>query len=359
MSRPFRFALTPLVCALLLVPGFCQQRRAWHDPSPHEMRLVTVQPGVQLEVLDWGGRGRPIVLLAGSGNTAHVYDEFAPNLATFCHVYGITRRGYGASSHPDSGYDEPRLAEDVLQVLDAFKLEKPVLVGHSMSGEELTRLGDDHSDRLAGLVYLDAASDPKDFPASSPAYRELFNKMPEGRKTDPPPSPSDRRSFQAYRQWQMRRGKAPFPESELRQMYEANPDGSVGEYKSSTPAIHKAIGEGALARDYSKIRVPVLAIFTWSCTNKLYGNYRCVEHPHHNPLYQAQPQYKPKSKQERAAIDAFEDATLAYVNRWNKNLLTAPGGVRLVVLPGADHYLFVSHEEDVLRELRSFLARLK
>ena len=31
----------------------------------------------------------------------------------FCHPYAITRRGYGASSRPDSGYTEQRLAEDM------------------------------------------------------------------------------------------------------------------------------------------------------------------------------------------------------------------------------------------------------
>jgi len=271
----------------------------------------------------------------------------------------MTRRGYGASSHPDSGYSERRLAQDVLQVLDSLNLQKPVLVGHSMAGEELTRIGDEHSDRIAGLVYLDAASDPKDFPASSPAYMELFSKLPEGRKSDPPPSTSDRKSFVAYREWQMRSGKAPFPESELRNMFAANADGSVGEYKASTPAIHKAIGEGAEKRDYSNIRVPILSFFSWSCSKELSGKYVCIKHPHRNADIRLRPEYKPKKAEERAAMKAFNDATLAYVNRWNDNLLRAPGGVRLVDLPGADHYVFISNREDVLNEMRVFLSRLR
>jgi hypothetical protein len=86
---------------------------------------------------------------------------------------------------------------------------------------------------------------------------------------------------------------------------------------------------------------------------------RRIKHPHHNPLYKAKTPSEPKNAQERAAIDAFDDATLAYVNRWNKILLTAPGGVRLVDIPGADHYSFISNEEDVLKELRIFLKRLR
>jgi pimeloyl-ACP methyl ester carboxylesterase len=113
------------------------------DSSPHRVQFVTVQSGVRLEVLDWGRSGRPVVLLGGYGNNAHVFDQFAPRLAAGCHVYGITRRGFGASDSPASGYSVNRLADDVLGVLDALELRAPVLAGHS----------------IAGLVYLGAAYD--------------------------------------------------------------------------------------------------------------------------------------------------------------------------------------------------------
>jgi hypothetical protein len=50
------------------------------DESPHTVHFVTVDSNIKLEVLDWGGSGRAIVLLAGLGNTAHVFDDFAPKL---------------------------------------------------------------------------------------------------------------------------------------------------------------------------------------------------------------------------------------------------------------------------------------
>ena len=90
--------------------GFRLTRRnesvSWQDPSKHEVQFVAVEDGVRLEVLDWGGSGRPIVLLAGLGFSAHVFDGFAEKLTDTYHVYGITRRGYGASSRPKSGYTE-------------------------------------------------------------------------------------------------------------------------------------------------------------------------------------------------------------------------------------------------------------
>ena len=80
-----------------------------------------VDEGVQLEVLDFGGTGSPILLLPGLGATAHSFDELAPLLARKHRVIAMTRRGTGYSSKPDFGFDTPRLAQDVLQVMDAMK----------------------------------------------------------------------------------------------------------------------------------------------------------------------------------------------------------------------------------------------
>jgi non-heme chloroperoxidase len=130
------------------------------DSSPHTVQFVTVDKDVKLEVLDWGGAGRPLVFMAGGGRTAHDYDQFAPKFTERYHVYGITRRGFGASSKPAptaANYAADRLGDDVLAVIDALKLNRPVLVGHSLAGEELSSIGSRYPERVAGLIYLDAA----------------------------------------------------------------------------------------------------------------------------------------------------------------------------------------------------------
>src|ERR1051325_2998264 len=89
-----------LSCALLALPlgsARPQQRSQRTDSSSHTARFVSVGDGVRLEVLDWGGSGRPLVLIPGGGDTAHVFDDFAPKLTASFHVYGITRRGFGRS----------------------------------------------------------------------------------------------------------------------------------------------------------------------------------------------------------------------------------------------------------------------
>src|SRR5689334_1581107 len=103
----------------LVTSVLCAQQSTWQDASKHRVQFIAVEDGVRIEVVDWGGTGKPLVLLTGSGNTAHVFDDFAGKLTRFAHVYGITRRGFGASSHPESGYTDQRLADDVLRVLDS------------------------------------------------------------------------------------------------------------------------------------------------------------------------------------------------------------------------------------------------
>lgn len=130
------------------------------DSKGPTARIMPVERGVSLEVLDWGGTGRPLVLLTGLGDDAHIFDKFAPKLTPRYHVYGITRRGRGASSSPEANetnYTPSRLGDDVLAVMDALHLNRPVIAGHSISGEELSYIGSKYPDKAAGLIYMEAA----------------------------------------------------------------------------------------------------------------------------------------------------------------------------------------------------------
>lgn len=148
---------------ILALIACCAGATRAQEPSATKgkVQFIEVQPGVKLEVLDWGGSGRPLVFLAGLGNTAHSFEDFAPGFTDRVHVYGITRRGFGASSKPaptDANYSADRLGLDVVAVIDALKLDKPILAGHSIAGEELSWVGSHDPQKVAGLIYLDAAA---------------------------------------------------------------------------------------------------------------------------------------------------------------------------------------------------------
>src|SRR2546425_1351946 len=124
------------------------------DTSGHKISFVTVAPDVRVEVLDWGGAGPPLILLAGLGNTAHVFDHFAHQFTYGFHVIGITRRGFGASTHPKGGYDLGSRSHDVLMVADALHFDRVALMGHSIAGDEVTKFAAMYPNRTTALVYI-------------------------------------------------------------------------------------------------------------------------------------------------------------------------------------------------------------
>jgi len=326
-----------VVGASVVALGFSSQTVAWRDPSPHQVRRVTVDSSVQLEILEWGGSGPPVVLLA-CYFSAHIYDEFAPKLTNQFKVYGITRRGIGASDKPETGYAVERSANDVLEVLNALNIPKALLVGHSCAGQVLTRFAARHSDRLLGLVYLDGAGDPTTTPADVGASMPDPSTLPRPLKPRVAP---DNTSFPALRASQLNERGWAFPEAELRQQYAANADGSVGRSLLS-PVIRRAITLDARTKpDYSGIRVPVLALYQRD-----------------PPFEQMAAGFVIRNEQERAALRQEYAATRALYEKWQRDLLASVPTARIVELPGASLYMFLSNEADVLREIRAFSARL-
>lgn len=307
---------------------------AWPlDSSPHQVQFVTVEPDVNLEVLDWGGSGRPIVLLAGLENDAHIYDRFAPKLTAAYHVYGITRRGFGASSVPASGYSADRLGDDVLAVTDALGLRQPVLVGHSFAGEELSAVASRYPEKVAGLVYLDAAYGYAFYDDSRASLEidviELRRKLDQLLLGH---GPADTRPLIQ----ELLETDLPRIERGLREKQkdlDATP-ATLMAIRNTTKLSAAAQAVVAGQQKYTNIPVPALAVY-------------------------AVPTNLPASLVKDAAErTAFEErnkiTTEAQATAFESGVPTA----RVVRLPHASHYVFVSHEADVIREINAFIDGL-
>lgn len=303
--------MVQLIAVAIAVSAVTSQApAAWRDSSPHQVQFVTVKSSVRLEVLDWGGRGRPL-LFVGCYLTAHAYDDIAPRLTGHFRVYAVTRRGVGASDRPATGYDPQTRADDILNVMDALRLDKPILVGHSCGGWILHTIGAEHPERVGGLAYLEAAEDPtlklSDYPSLPGA--------------DPANLPKPVRQS----------SPVVFPEAERRELAERPLD----------PAIRKAMLEDHKVKpDYSRIRVPVLAIYRTTT------------------LEQGLKLYQPQNDQERALLFQLYAATRGMLEKWQADLRTGVPHARIVELPGANLYMFLSNEADVIHELRTFAATL-
>jgi non-heme chloroperoxidase len=289
-----------------LGPG-AQSSGAQRDPSPHQVRWVTADSSVKLEVLDWGGSGQPLVLLACYLST-HVYDGFAPKLTDQFHVYGITRRGIGASDKPATGYSVQQSANDLFDAFKSLKLQQALLVGHSCAGQVLTMFAAQHGDRLRGLVYLDGASDPT-------LTADVGSPMPDFTTLPRPISERPERNWD-------------FPEAV--------------DQEPLDPVIRKAITVDARMKpDYARVRVPVLAMYQAQ-----------------RPFEEVAAGYTIRNDQERAALRQYYAATRALYTRWQEDLRAGAPTARIVELTGANLFMFLSNEADVLREIRAFAATL-
>jgi len=303
------------------------------DPSPHKAQFIAVEKDIKLEVLDWGGTGRPLVLLTGLGNNAHVFDKFAPKLTGKYHVYGITRRGFGFSSSPSpqtASYATDRLGEDVLAVIDALHLEKPVLAGHSIAGEELSYIGTRHPERVAGLIYLDAGYPYALYDEANGALvvdvkdlREQLGKMTPGLLPDEQKKLLDELHTSLDRVTK----EVAYEQEELKDM--PPPPAGSGQ---RMPPIGKAIVSGTMK--FTTMKVPVLAIFA---NPKDIGNMM---------------KDNPKARAEFIASNtrSTEQQAVAFERQ-------IPGS-RVLRIPNANHYVFISNEADVLREMNAFIADL-
>lgn len=164
-----------LAVAFLIGAAPCLAQTA--DTAAHKVSVVTTSDGLKLEVLDYGGQGAPILLISGGGRTAHDIDAFAPRLAARHRVFAVTRRGLGQSDKPPlnpEAHTLARLTQDDVEVLDALKLSKATLAGWSLGGAELSGMAHHHRDRVTALIYLDAAY-AYAFYAPANAYPDAVN----------------------------------------------------------------------------------------------------------------------------------------------------------------------------------------
>jgi pimeloyl-ACP methyl ester carboxylesterase len=338
--------------------------------------MVQIAPTVTLETLDWGGSGPPMVLFAGLGGTAHVFDDLARSLRHRFHVYGVTRRGFGKSSAPNEGYDTDRLAEDDLQVLDALGLPRAVLVGHSIAGLELGSLAARHPERLAGLVLLDTtylfdkedkdlfgiaewhqhlqavrdgldrleagANDPtaparqlldRDWPALDRDLAALII-AEKARPPFQPPGPADLSSFPAFGDWFSRVQGFRVPESELREQFNEGQHGEVTGQKSPQWVSDKIL---AGQKKYGVILIPALAIIAVRSTTR-------------SDL--------PDDADSRRAIDAYVEIATARANRRASAFAHDLPNGNVVLMQRVPHFMFLSNESEVVRQIENFVDHL-
>jgi N-formylmaleamate deformylase len=108
---------------------------------------------LRLHVLDYGGDGVPLVVIPGITSPAITMDFVARELTDLVRPLVVDVRGRGLS---DAGpaYTLDDYADDTVAVIDGLRLDRPVLLGHSM-GARIAAVTAARGVALRGTVLVD------------------------------------------------------------------------------------------------------------------------------------------------------------------------------------------------------------
>jgi len=326
----YRFYIYFLVSIVL--PCFAQTKE-YIDLATHETRFIEVQPNIRLEVLDWKRQGKSIVFLSGLGNSGHVFDEFVNHFTTFYHVVAISRRGFGHSSRPDSGYDATTRAKDIKVILDSLSVEKAILIGHSIGGDELSVFSKLFPNRVEKLIYLDAYNygDQKLF--------KIFKEHPFPNSFSA--TKSDSISLLNYTAFMVKVFGIRMPLSEIMAITQID---SLGRYIGDTTpdSIQQKILQSKDFANFEKIETPSLLFFASA----------------ESDLYRV-PFYKLLHDSTKIKYESFYTALRKWqkdqISQFRKTMLNC----KIISLENAHHYLFISNEGEVVNEIFNFLGDKK
>jgi N-formylmaleamate deformylase len=119
-----------------------------------ESRTVDAD-GVRLHVLDYGGGGRPTLVLPGITSPAVTWDFVAQHLRDDAQVIVADLRGRGLSDHPPNGYALSDYAADAAALIRGLGLASPVLLGHSLGARIAVALDALHPGVAGELLLVD------------------------------------------------------------------------------------------------------------------------------------------------------------------------------------------------------------
>ena len=195
-------------------------------------------------------------------------------------------------------------------------------------------MGSRYPGRVAGLVYLDAGYQYA-FDNGRGGTLDELQKTANTQPSPPSPNESDLASFSALQAWFTRINGVTPPEAEFRHGWDSTPDGRVGKRRDVPMA---SIMNGM--KKYTDIQASALVIFA-------------VPHDQ-GPWIKNHPDL---AVREAAKARSAEEVIL--IEKQIKAFENGVPSARIVRLPGAHHYVFLSNEADVLREIHAFIASLR
>jgi pimeloyl-ACP methyl ester carboxylesterase len=123
--------------------------------------------------VDDGGTGSlaPVLLVHGNGANLTQWRAQLDHLRKSRRAVAIDLRGMGKSDPARNGdYSVAAMADDVQAVADALGLRRFVIIGHSFGGSVVAAYAAKHPERVAGVVFADAAGNVKIAPEAAEKF---------------------------------------------------------------------------------------------------------------------------------------------------------------------------------------------
>ena len=130
---------------------------AWlsHGPVYAQPLAATGKVGT-LKVERHGNHGQPVILIPGLEGGPWVWERTIRALQKDHVVYAVTLAGFDGVPPPAGGGNLFDQADASLkQLIERRKIDKPVLVGHSLGGTLALRFAGEHPQMISGVVAVD------------------------------------------------------------------------------------------------------------------------------------------------------------------------------------------------------------
>jgi pimeloyl-ACP methyl ester carboxylesterase len=113
---------------------------------------------LSFNVLDSGSGEPGLLFIHYWGGSARTWNAVISELSTTFRCIAYDQRGWGQSDAPEHGYSIRDLALDAKHIVDALRLRRYLLVGHSMGGKVAQFMASQRPPGLVGLVLVAPAS---------------------------------------------------------------------------------------------------------------------------------------------------------------------------------------------------------